>query len=229
MIPFVNDCAAMFAVQARESGIHMTVVNHSVVNHSVVNHSVVNHSAKPESPSMKKKSFLFAESLLLDPLKKSFSPSTIFSPATIYSPPFDLFDSVFIDKFKMDQVVRNLISNALKFTPRGGTVLVKYSYVPSKIQENEVRHPGKMKTRRGSNVFRIPTISQIAASDDDLESAWSMAPTEGCLVLEVTDDGAGISAENQTRLFNDIVQFNPEVLQAGEKGAYIYMYFVRIL
>lgn len=27
--------------------------------------------------------------------------------------------------------------------------------------------------------------------------------------------GAGISEENQKRLFNEIVQFNPEVLQAG--------------
>ena len=27
-------------------------------------------------------------------------------------------DSIFVDKFKMDQVIRNLISNALKFTPK---------------------------------------------------------------------------------------------------------------
>jgi hypothetical protein len=41
------------------------------------------------------------------------------------------------------------------------------------------------------------------------------APTRGKLVVVVTDTGAGISEENQARLFNEIVQFSPEKLQAG--------------
>ena len=37
----------------------------------------------------------------------------------------------------------------------------------------------------------------------------------GKLVVVVKDTGAGISIENQKRLFTEIVQFNPEILQAG--------------
>jgi signal transduction histidine kinase len=44
-------------------------------------------------------------------------------------------DTVFMDKFKMDQVLRNLISNALKFTLRGGIVTVSASFVPENIDE----------------------------------------------------------------------------------------------
>jgi hypothetical protein len=39
----------------------------------------------------------------------------------------------------------------------------------------------------------------------------------GKLVITVTDTGAGLSKTNQAKLFHQIVQFNPEVLQ-------VYMY-----
>jgi signal transduction histidine kinase len=45
--------------------------------------------------------------------------------------PLERYDTISLDKFKVAQVIRNLISNALKFTPAGGTVTVVASFVPS--------------------------------------------------------------------------------------------------
>ena len=77
-----------------------------------------------------------------------------------------------IDEYKMNQVIRNLVSNAIKFSPQDGKVCVKLL---------------KKQRQDGSFFAR----------------------------LEVTDSGPGISEENQKKLFNQIVQFNPGELQGG--------------
>jgi CheY-like chemotaxis protein len=46
-------------------------------------------------------------------------------------------------------------------------------------------------------------------------SAAAKTTTSGVLRISVIDHGAGISPENQKRLFKEIVQFSPEKLQAG--------------
>ena len=52
-------------------------------------------------------------------------------------------------------------------------------------------------------------------SDRDDKRNTEKSSVAGKLRIVVTDTGAGICAENQLRLFKEIVQFNPEVLQAG--------------
>jgi hypothetical protein len=47
----------------------------------------------------------------------------------------------------------------------------------------------------------------------------------GKLVITVNDTGVGISEINQKKLFDQIVQFNPEVLQVSmNKNIYMYIY-----
>ena len=132
-------------------------------------------------------------------------------------------DSIFVDKFKMDQVVRNLISNALKFTPPGGTINISAKFVSNRCSIDDVTDSsvGGMKsilsplTKKISlcccRGCRVATATSPSRVDIDVDECL----LDGYLVVTVKDSGAGISVENQKRLFKDIVQFSPEKLQAG--------------
>ena len=110
------------------------------------------------------------------------------------------------------QVLRNLVSNGIKFSPRNSIVIIAAYFRPD------------------AAAAPTPTAASAATVSDektgvDLEaygggrgpSAASPAPVaiDGSLVIEVIDHGPGISTANQAKLFKNVVQFNPEKLQAG--------------
>ena len=192
ILPFISNCVNMFQVQAREIGVTMKIINTTCMD---------------QGPG---------------PMSMQFNKCY----------PITDTETIYIDKFKMDQVIRNILSNALKFTPRNGTVSVSVMYDPQNFLQNKDAYKSPLRKAK-SQIFRDintffgcvlpfsspPPSNQIYALDDALENGKSRSFDEtsdcGHLVISVIDSGAGISEENQKRLFHNIVQFNPEILQSG--------------
>eukprot|EP01036_Dinobryon_divergens_P034723 gene34723-biopygen27455 len=92
---------------------------------------------------------------------------------------------LYIDIYRIEQVIRNLITNAMKFTPTDGAVSVAISCV------------------------------QLSAGNS-IDCRDKFGPDAvGFFRVAVTDSGAGLSEEEQNRIFGEFTQFNKNELQSG--------------
>jgi signal transduction histidine kinase len=105
------------------------------------------------------------------------------------------------DTVRITQVLRNLVSNAIKFTPQGGDIYVTASWEKSKTNGKPRKY--QLKNR----------------------GAASYEPT-GNLIVTVKDTGAGMTKDQLKKLFGQGIQFNVNELQHGNGsglGLYIAM------
>eukprot|EP00602_Paraphysomonas_sp_CaronLab_P005025 CAMPEP_0185031154 /NCGR_PEP_ID=MMETSP1103-20130426/18466_1 /TAXON_ID=36769 /ORGANISM="Paraphysomonas bandaiensis, Strain Caron Lab Isolate" /LENGTH=705 /DNA_ID=CAMNT_0027566579 /DNA_START=499 /DNA_END=2616 /DNA_ORIENTATION=- len=109
----------------------------------------------------------------------------------VNSTPFHKKLVVFGDSMKLSQVIRNLISNALKFTEMGGVIDVAVTW--SGLPEDS------------------KAMLEMSNSDHDI-----LDVPAGKITVTVRDTGYGLSPENLRLLFRDGMQFKPNELQAGQ-------------
>ena len=106
------------------------------------------------------------------------------------------------DSIRITQVVRNLISNALKFTPENKSVSVSVSW----------RKTGEHHNKNRSFELKNRTVQTCKCT--------------GELVVSVIDTGAGMTKEQLGKLFGQGVQFNVNELQAGN-GSGLGLYIAK--
>ena len=105
----------------------------------------------------------------------------------------DCRDTFTADERKVKQVLYNLLSNALKFTPDGGRVTVSARNVKCEVR------PG----RRQGDMPLIPIIETMAADDHSHNNG-----TRPFVEISVTDTGIGIKAADMKRIFNRFEQID---------------------
>ncbi|CAJ1960131.1 unnamed protein product [Cylindrotheca closterium] len=93
------------------------------------------------------------------------------------------------DRCRLSQVIRNVISNALKFTPVKGSIDVTATYIPN----------------------GLPHAQPMLAPGEE----GAIRQRAGSVRLSVKDTGVGLSREQLSRLFSEGVQFDANRLQHG--------------
>lgn len=107
-----------------------------------------------------------------------------------------------IDIRKMSQVMRNLMSNALKFTPSGSSVTVAMRIVEQPFSTEK-------------DVSLLDTLFPRRQTNYSSSNPW--------LEISVRDEGVGIEPQYLPRIFNEVLQINPNKNQGG-KGTGMGLY-----
>eukprot|EP01039_Chlorochromonas_danica_P009415 gene9415-10401_t len=115
-----------------------------------------------------------------------------------------------LDQHKMEQVLRNYISNAIKFTPCGGHIDV---YVNLYVTPPTFSLKKSTTDSCGEEYKEMPPASSPLHHFNSIQKSPSQENT--WVRVTVTDTGPGVAQENQDKLFGQYVQFDAHKLQKG--------------
>ena len=117
---------------------------------------------------------------------------------------WDQLSALHVDPHRMSQVLRNLLSNALKFTPSGGLVAL----LISRVSRREFKHLQKYPPSHVRSLKRN-AVQPLEVTSGALGAAKELL--NNCVRIEITDTGAGISEENQKKLFQGFEMCSHEI------------------
>jgi two-component system sensor histidine kinase EvgS len=117
-------------------------------------------------------------------------------------------EKINLDPARVEQVLNNLISNALKFTENGGKIMIHV-----------------LLYKKGQDILRVASEQGVQWLLDKKPKPIPDLPDS--LFIAVTDSGVGISDKDVGQLFNKFKQFRSTAVRKDKSGTGLGLYIAK--